>query len=220
MISLEERLGRGLERWVGVATRRPAVTLGLAVAFTALCGVLAFFRLGVVSDTDELFDARLPFRAQRIVLEEALPLRADTILVVVDGPTDVAAGNATERLAERIRAEGDPFAAVFTPGLGPFFERNGFLYLEPEELEDLADDLAPVQPFLAALRVDPSVRGVFGQLELALARGGDRGDELVRRARGNGRPRCATPSASTRTPSASASSCWAAGRRARVASPS
>lgn len=173
MTSVEEKLGREIARWVQFVAGRPRSTLAWAAAFTVLAVIVAFFRLGVVSDTDELFDPELPFRALRIQVEEALPLRADTILVVVDGPNVIAAGDAALDLADRVRADGDPFAAVFAPGLGDFFERNGFLYLETSELEDIADDLDGAQPFLAELRRDPSVRGVFGQLERAVLHLGD-----------------------------------------------
>ena len=165
--SVEETLGRGIARWVRFVAGRPRSTLIGASAFSVLALVLSGLHLGVVSDTDELFDPDLRFRQLRTQVEEALPLRADTILVVVDGPNQFVAGDAALELTARVRAEGDPFAAAFAPGLGEFFETHGFLYLEIDELEDLADRLAQAQPFLAALRRDPSVRGVFAQLEQA-----------------------------------------------------
>jgi len=143
--------------------------LAWALAFTVASLVVAGLRLGVVSDTEELFDASLPFRQRQAALEEALPLRADTILVVVDGPTEIAASDAALDLAAQIDANGAPFAAVYTPGLGDFFDRNGLLYLDLDALEDLSDTLTRAQPFIADLRRDPSVRGVFEQLEFAVS---------------------------------------------------
>ncbi len=167
MTSIEESVGRAIARWVRLVAGRPRSTLLWAGAFTLFALTVSVLRLGVVSDTDELFDPTLRFRALRIEVEEALPLRADTILVVVDGPSTLSAGDAALDLVERISAEGDPFVAAFAPGVGGFFEQNGLLYLEPSDLDDLADELARAQPFLAELRRDPSVRGVFGQLERA-----------------------------------------------------
>lgn len=168
MTSIEVSVGRGIARWVGFVAARPRWTLLLTGAFTLLALVVSALNLGVASDTDELFDPELPFRALRIEVEEALPLRADTILVVVDAPSALAAGDAASDLVRRVAAEGDPFEAAFAPGVGDFFERHGLLYLEPDEIEDLADQLTRAQPFLAELRRDPSVRGAFGQLERAV----------------------------------------------------
>ena len=166
--SFEAKLGGVIARWVRLAASRPVVTLLVAAAFTVAALGVAALRLGVVSDTDELFDADLPFSQLRMEVEQALPLRADTVLVVVDGPTELAAGDAAIELAARLEAEGDPFEAAYAPGLDAFFQTHGFLYLESEALDDLADDLARAQPFLAELRRDPSVRGVFTQLEVAV----------------------------------------------------
>lgn len=173
MTPIEDRLGRAIARWVRFVSRHARLTLACAAAFTLAALVVAGLRLGVVSDTDELFAASLPFRALRIEVEEALPLRADTILVVVDGPSEVAAGDAALELASELVRHGDPFDAVFTPGLGDFFQRNGFLYLELDALDDLAETLTRAQPFLAELRRDPSVRGVFDQLSFAAAHSAD-----------------------------------------------
>ena len=168
MQSFESTLGAVIARWVRLAAGRPGVTLVVAAAFTLAAVAVAVTELGVVSDTDELFDADLPFSQLRHEAEQALPLRADTVLVVVDGPTELAAGDAAIELATRLQAEGDPFEAAYAPGLDPFFQTHGLLYLEPDALDDLADQLARAQPFLAELRRDPSVRGVFAQLDLAV----------------------------------------------------
>src|SRR5262249_50885431 len=49
----------------------------------------------------------------------------------------------------------------------PFFEKNGLLYLSTDELSKLADHLAEVQPYLAELRRDSSLRGLFVLLDRA-----------------------------------------------------
>ena len=47
-----------------------------------------------------------------------------------------------DRQAARLEAEPRHFHAVYLPGGGEFFESHAFLYLETEELQDLADRLA------------------------------------------------------------------------------
>ena len=50
----------------------------------------------------------------------------------------------------------------------PFFDRNGLLYLKTEELQSLSDQLVAAQPLLGTLAADPSLRGLFNALGLAL----------------------------------------------------
>ena len=60
-------------------------------------------------------------------------------------------------------------AATVQTGSEPFFQQNGLLFLGVDELSALADQLAVAQPFLGALVDDPTLRGFFGVVELALS---------------------------------------------------
>ena len=90
--------------------------------------------LGVNSETDDVFDPDLDFRRNRAAVDGALPARNDNLLVVIDGPSRIVAGEAAADLAARLDAEPDFFASTFAPGAGPFFEEHGLLYLDTEEL--------------------------------------------------------------------------------------
>ncbi|MAE93980.1 MAG: hypothetical protein CL910_04915, partial [Deltaproteobacteria bacterium] len=174
---IEVALGRGLARWTRRASARPGLVLVLAVVLGLLALGYSVGHLGVNSETDDVFDAELPFRQLRTQLDEALPARNDNLLVVIDGPTAIAAGDAAAELTRALAAEPERFASAFVPGAGPFFERNGLLYLELAELEALADDLAAAQPFLAEIARDPSLRGLLAQLTRAVDEAAlDRGD--------------------------------------------
>jgi hopanoid biosynthesis associated RND transporter like protein HpnN len=156
---------------VGLAdfsARRPGVVLLVCVVLSIAAGGLVARDLGVLSETDELFDAALPFRQNRIEFHRAFPQLEDRVLVVVDAPTDTRARDAARWLATELRADPARFQDVFTPGDGPFFSRNGLLYLEIEALEELVDDLSVAQPFLAELSRDPSLRGLFDLLTRAI----------------------------------------------------
>ena len=167
---LEERLGAMLARVAAVSERHATLTVAVSLLLAALSLGAAAQQLGVISNTDELFDAELPFVALRATIKEALPRRADNVLVVVDAPSGLLAGQAADALARRLDGD-ERFDSVFVPGGGPFFERNGFLYLSVDELAALADDLSGAQPFIAGLTRDPSLRGLLDQLRLALEHG-------------------------------------------------
>ncbi len=168
---VETRLGATLAEISSRVTRRPGITLGFALALAFLALGFAATQLGVNSETDDLFDSELPFRQDRARLDAALPARNDNLLVVLDAPSRIAAADAASLLVERLEAEPDRFASSFAPGAGPYFEKHGLLFLRTDQLNDLADDLAGAQPFLAEIARDPSLRGLFGQLTRAIERG-------------------------------------------------
>ncbi|MCP5057078.1 MAG: MMPL family transporter [bacterium] len=170
-ISAERALGRGLARWVAWVGEHGHAVLAGVLLVTCLAGGIAAGYLGVNSETDDLFDANLPFRQDRARLDAALPARNDNLLVVIDAPTSLAAGDAAASLVAQLEAEPAQFASAFAPGSGPFFERNGLLFLELEDLEALADDLAAAQPLLAEVWRDPTLRGLFRQLTRAIDQG-------------------------------------------------
>ncbi|MDB4433472.1 MMPL family transporter, partial [bacterium] len=154
-------LRRALAAWVEAVRRRSGLTLLIAFALSVVALIYTARNLGVISDADRLFDESLRFRQLGLEFDRAFPVLNDNLIVVIDAPSSAEAGEAAEALIARARAEPDSFANAYAPGAGEFFDRNGLLYLELEDLEELADQLATAQPFLAELSRDPSLRGVL-----------------------------------------------------------
>ncbi|MBV8775663.1 MAG: MMPL family transporter, partial [Alphaproteobacteria bacterium] len=61
---------------------------------------------------------------------------------------------------------------------GPFFDRNGLLYLSVGELDSLSQQLVAAQPLIGSLSADPSLRGLFDTLKLFVD-GAARGDFAI-----------------------------------------
>jgi len=166
--SIEQAIGRWLARWVGaVESHAVAVTVCMLVATLAI----AFYvvgHLGIHGDTESLFSQDLPFKRAERRYQEAFPVLYENMFVVVDAPTPERAGEAAALLAARMEAEPARFHRAYLPGGGEFFETHAFLYLETEELQDLADKLAIAQPYLAELSRDGTLRGLASMM----ARGG------------------------------------------------
>ena len=51
---------------------------------------------------------------------------------------------------------------------GPFFRRNGLLFLSESELKEALGQLTKSRPLLEPLAADPSLRGVMGAITLTL----------------------------------------------------
>ena len=158
------------------------VVLALALLLTAGAAQLTITRIGINTNTTDMLSEELPFRRYDRALSQAFPQFSDNLIVVVEAATPDLADDGARRLAAALAARPALFEEVFYPDGAPFFRRNGLLYLEPGELAALGDRLAEVQPLLAALAVDPSLRGLAGVLRQALDEGGPEAAAALGRA--------------------------------------
>jgi hopanoid biosynthesis associated RND transporter like protein HpnN len=116
---------------------------------------------------------KLPFRQLEKELSRTFPDLSDTIVIVINGDTSDMAVRAREILSQRIRQDKKLFKSIYVPGGGGFFEKNGLLYLDVDELERLSEHLAEAQPLMGLLSRDFSLRGLLGVLETALTHQGE-----------------------------------------------
>ncbi len=138
------------------------------VVFTTIfTGIVLYYtmgHLGIDASTADMLSPTLPFRRNLKEFKRAFPQFQNTMLIVIDGRTPDLAQDATTSLSNSLRKEPAIFKRVYVPGGGKFFEEHGLLYLSPKKLEDLADNLAKIQPFLGELTRDQSLRGLFSML--------------------------------------------------------
>jgi len=140
-----------------------------ALALATASGVYTVRDLGMNTDTADMIAPDLPFRQAGRDFDRAFPQFVELLIVVIDGDTPERAEDAARSLARAMTANDGVFASVYQPGGEAFFRRNGLLYLSLDELSALADNLASIQPLLAALATDPSLRRLFGELGTAIA---------------------------------------------------
>ncbi len=161
-------LVQSLVRLVDLCRRRAAVVALAGLAGTVLLGGVALERLGIDTDTAALLSSELPWRQRQAEFNAAFPRLDDSIAVVVEAATPERAEAAATTLTRRLASQPSQFRAVWRPDGGEFFQRNGLLYLSPEELTGVADKLIQAQPLIGGLAADPSLRGLFDVLALAL----------------------------------------------------
>ncbi|MFO0996632.1 MAG: MMPL family transporter [Alphaproteobacteria bacterium] len=155
-------------RLVDVCRRRKFLILALYVLATALLAGYVGAHLSINTNTNDLISADTPWRKRELAFVSVFPGAVGRTVVVIDAATPDAADDAVRALYERLSAEPALFQSVERPGGGPFFERNGMLFLSVPELSDIAKQLIDAQPLLGTLTADPSLRGLFGSLNLAL----------------------------------------------------
>ncbi|MDF0675232.1 MAG: MMPL family transporter [Nitrospira sp.] len=163
------RTQRLLRAWVLLIQHHAGAVLVGTVLLTLGTLYYSAVNFKLNADIHAMMSDKLSYRGWYKEFAKAFPQQSDTVVVVIDGITTEQAAAARKALAERLRNEQALFADVYEPGAGAFFQQNGLLYLNTEELERLGDRLSAAQPLLALLSKDLSLRGLFEVVEKALA---------------------------------------------------
>lgn len=151
-------------RIVAAGTRRPWVTLVLALLLALGAGFYSSRNFALTADTAELISTDVPWRQAELADEANFPQLQNLVVVVVDGVTPELAESATARLTARLHAMPELLQDVHRPDGGPFFDRYGLMLLPLQEVQAATEKLIEAQPFLGPLASDPSLRGVMGAL--------------------------------------------------------
>ena len=168
MNSLKHLGVSALSAWTGFVQRAGVAVLVVmfALAFFAVRYTAA--NLSMNTDTEHMLSEELIWRKLDQEYEKHFPQYDNNTLIVMEAATPDQAQDAAALLYERLKREQDLFEFVFYPNALALFRESGLLYLDTDELQDLSDNLAEIQPFLARLARDPSLRGLFGVLGDAL----------------------------------------------------
>jgi hopanoid biosynthesis associated RND transporter like protein HpnN len=155
-------------RIVNFCARRALYVICIAILLTT--GIVNYTakNFKINSDTSDMLSPELDFRQEYSSYKKAMPAFGDSLVIVVEAPNPDQAEDAARELAERLRSTAGIKGPVKYLAADPFFAKNGLLYLKSAELEELANRLADAQPLLASLSADPSLRGLFDVLSLAL----------------------------------------------------
>lgn len=168
MERLEEAIRRVLGDWVEFVARRASAVLVVEVVLTLAAALFTVTQLGVNADNKRLLSPDLPFQKHAAAFQEHFSSLDDSILVVIDAASPEAAREAARDLAAAMDDAPEHFQSVLVPGGDPFFEKNGLLLLSLEELEELTDGLARMQPIIADLSRDGSIANLSRLLRRGL----------------------------------------------------
>ena len=161
-------IGRFLYRWVAAVQRHPVWVVIAAALLTALCVPYTVRHLGINTDTADMISERFQWRQDFMAFRQAFPEVVNNVLVVIDGEGPEIAESVQKDLAAALAQHGEVFSDIITPGAEAFFDTNGLLFLSPEELDETADNLARVQPFIGRLQQQPHLAGFISLMLDAL----------------------------------------------------
>ena len=154
--------------WSNCTLRFAWVVLSGAIL---LCGFSLYYtanNLGINTDTSKLLSPDLPFQKNRFRWEKAFPQDAATIIFLVEAKTPEQTTIAANKLAEQLQQQNKLFDHVYIPGDNDFFKQQGLLYLDQQELDDLASQLSEAQPFIGHLGENYSLQGLLEIIGYAL----------------------------------------------------
>ncbi|MEE9411860.1 MAG: MMPL family transporter, partial [Methylococcales bacterium] len=157
-----------LRRISSLAVLYPWKILAIAILFTGYSVYFITEHLGVNTDTSAMLSPDLPYQVNIRKLITAFPQDQDTIVMLVEGQTPEQAKLIAEQLYTEVAAKSKLFEYPYSPGNSKFFQQQGLLYLDLNELENLTTNLSKAQPFLGKLARNYTLNGFFPILTLAL----------------------------------------------------
>ena len=161
-------LGRLANKVVHLSVKHHIITI---TSYVLIAGYLFWYgavNLAINTDNADLLSRDLPFRTHHIEIKESFPQLSNNIIVVVDALTTEQADYAALKLFNAIKAKKKLFPAVFYPAGERYFTKNSLLFLDKVQLRHLMEHLIDHQFFIGRLAADPSLRGLFNILTLAL----------------------------------------------------
>ena len=150
-----------LSTLVTAITRIPVLALVALLLVTIAAGTYAATQFRVNTDQASLIAPNSEFQQRFDVFRNAFPAYKRTTLVVVESDSRAAASNGTAGLAEALAARDDLFQSVFTTAAIPFFQKNGLLYLDTDEVATQLDALVQAQPGIAIVANDKGLAGIL-----------------------------------------------------------
>jgi uncharacterized protein len=143
----------------------PVIAAGILLAIASSWYAAAHFKM--TTNMAQLISNDIPWRQREAALEKAFP-HFQSIVAVIDAPTPEQVDEATGALVQRLSQQKHMFISLEDPAGGPFFARNGLLFLDTKELASRMTMLTQATRLIQVLAGDPSLRGVLQALQFGL----------------------------------------------------
>ena len=166
-----------LKHWIDLIQKFDLWVIIASVMLAVLALNYTKNNLGMNTDTKDMLSADLAWRQLDLEYEKNFPQYTDNLLIVLEAGTPDQAIDAANLLYPELLKEKELFKSVYYPSELTIFKESALLFLDTGELQDLADNLATIQPFLGRLTRDQTLRGLFQMLEDALQARED-GDDI------------------------------------------
>ena len=152
-----------LGSWMRFSRRFRAPVIAFWFLLAAIGFWLSASLLGVNTDTSEMIDASVPYRVAQTEFEKAFPDINAQILLIIRADSADALSIYSQDLATSLKQAENVQDVTHLPS-DPFFQKNGLLYLETNELEDQLSQLTEAAPLIERLAICPNTGTLFEAL--------------------------------------------------------
>jgi hopanoid biosynthesis associated RND transporter like protein HpnN len=153
---------------VDYCTRYATQVIGIAVLLGLVSGIYAARHFAIDADVNKLISHDLPWRQREAAFDKFFPPKEETILAVIDAPTSELATQATTALIQKLLDQKDLFRSIIEAGGGPFFQKNGLLFVPTKDVVETTKKLGEGKPVIQALAQDSNLRGLTTALNYGL----------------------------------------------------
>jgi uncharacterized protein len=153
---------------VKACTRSAASTVLVALVLAIAAGFYTVRHFEINTDINTMISPDLDWRKRDIKFDEAFD-RDRTILAVLEAPTPELTTLAAAALYRKLAGDSLHFESMVPLGWGEFFEKNGLLFLPANEVAQFTSQFESAAPLIEIMAGDPSLRGLTGAMETALA---------------------------------------------------
>ncbi len=157
-------LERALWLWIDAVMARARLVLTILVLLAVIGVALAVNLLGVNADTSRMVSSNLDYRVAHLDLQSAFPDQDNQVTLIVRGRSPDEADAFTELAVEKLRARPDAVVDVFAPSVMEFFLKNGLLYLDLDELDEVLPKISEAAPLIKRLGEDPTLDELYDAL--------------------------------------------------------
>ena len=155
---------RMISAWIQfIEHKRIPVIIGI-IALTIASVFYIKDNLEMSTSTTDMLSKDLSWRKLDIEYERLFPQFSDNVLVVIEAKTPDQASDTAAALYSSLKNNSTFLNEIYYPTQSPYFRQSAFLFLDIDELQDLSDRLAQIQPFLGTLIDDQNLRGLFNML--------------------------------------------------------
>jgi uncharacterized protein len=139
---------------------RPAPVLLIAAFFITIAATLAV--LGTRFDFNRPIEIPVdrPAHTAQARYQAEFPTVASLMVVRVSAANSTLSQNVARFVARKLQAQKANIEQVFIPGLGTFYDRFGFLYLPPEEINSRVERVKRLKPLFQAIAASPNLAGL------------------------------------------------------------
>jgi hypothetical protein len=161
-------LKKAIVATVDACTRYATQVIVIAIILGVVSGIFAYRHFAIDADVNKLISHDLPWRQRAAAFEKSFPPPEQTVLAVIEAPTSELATQATQALIGKLSGQKELFRSITELGGGPFFRKNGLLFLPTEQVVETTKKLGEAKAIIQALAQDSNLRGLTTALNYGL----------------------------------------------------